>query len=78
MKMQKITLVNEKYEIDYLKSRKESKEQTNDSDDIATCRKENEILKYKLKVVELKLNQKKDDSKFDLDLKFENTGLRSI
>ena len=39
--------------------------------------KENEILKHELKIIELKLSHKKDDSETELDLKFKNVDIVS-
>ena len=44
-----------KDKIDHLKSRKESKQQISDNDEVGVLKKENEILKHELKIVELKL-----------------------
>ena len=52
-----------KDKIDDLKYRKESNVQTSDNDEVGILKKENEILKHDLKIVELKLSLKKDDSK---------------
>ena len=52
-----------KDKLDYLKKKKSS-EQAND-DDIEDLKKENEILKHELKIVELKLSLKKNGGKND-------------
>lgn len=65
-----------KDKIDHLRYRKDLKEHTSDSDKVATLKKEIEILKYELNIVEKKFSLKKDDGKFDLDLKYENVDLR--
>ena len=51
-------------------------EQTYD-DDIEDLKKENEILKHELKIVELKLHLKKNGVKNDFEIKAENAYLRS-
>ena len=56
-----------KDKIDDLK-RKEPSEQAND-DDIEDLKKENEILKHELKIVELKLSLKKNGGKSDSEIK---------
>lgn len=66
-----------KDEIDDLKSIKEPREQTNSNDEVETLKKENDILRHELKIVELKLSLKKHDSKNEPDLKSENIDLRS-
>ena len=66
-----------KDKIDYLKSKKESKDQVKDNDEVSRLKKENEILKHELKIIDMKLNMKSDDSKVESDLKFENADLRS-
>ena len=58
-----------KNKIDDLK-KKEPSEQAND-DDIEDLKKENEILKHELKIVELKLSFKKNGGKSDSELKAE-------
>ena len=64
-----------KDKIDNLKQ-KEPSEKTND-DDIKDLKKENEILKYDLKIVELKLSLKKNGGKNDSEIKAKNADLRS-
>ena len=64
-----------KDKIDDLK-KKELSEQAND-DDIEDPKKENEILKHELKIVELKLSLKKNGGKSDSELKAKNADLRS-
>ena len=55
---------------------KEPSEKTND-DDIEDLKKENEILKHELKIVELKLSLKKNGGKNDSETKAINADLRS-
>ena len=55
--------------------KKEPSEQADD--DIEDLKKENEILKHELKIVELKLSLKKNGGKSDSKLKAENENLRS-
>ena len=62
-----------KDKIDYLKSKKPS-EKTSD-DDVEDLKKENEILKHELKIVELKLSLKRNGSKSDSNLKSKNVDL---
>ena len=64
-----------KDKIDDLK-KKESSEQSND-DDIEDLKKENEILKHELKIVELKLSLKENGGKNDFEIKAKNVDLRS-
>ena len=64
-----------KDKIDNLK-KKEPSEQAN-NDDIEDLKKENEILKHELKIVELKLSPKKSGGKNDSKIKVENVDLRS-
>lgn len=66
-----------KDKIDCLKSRKEGRDKTSDSDKVATLKKENEILKHELKIVEVKLSLKKDDRNNESNLKTDNVDLRS-
>ena len=66
-----------KDKIDDLKSGKESNVQISDNDEVGNLKKENEILKHELKINELKLRIKKDDSKSEPDLKTKNVNLRS-
>ena len=66
-----------KDKIDYWKATKTPSEKTSSNDDIEDLNKENEILKHELKIVELKLSLKKDSSKSEPYLKFENTNIRS-
>ena len=44
----------------------------NSDDDIEDLKKENEILKHELKIVELKLSLKKNGGKNDFEIKVEN------
>ena len=46
-------------------------------DDIEDLKKENEILKHELKIVELKLSLKKNGGKNDSEIKVKNADLRS-
>ena len=64
-----------KDKIDYLKQ-KEPSEKNND-DYIEDLKKENEILKHELKIVELKLSLKKNGGKNDSEIKAKNADLRS-
>ena len=64
-----------KDKIDDLK-RKEPSEQAND-EDIEDLKKENEILKHELKIVELKLSLKKNGGKNDFEIKAKNVDIRS-
>ena len=64
-----------KDKIDDLKKKGPS-EKTSD-DDIEDLKKENEILKHELNLVELKLSLKRNGSGSDSDLKYENAYLRS-
>ena len=50
-------------------------DQTSD-DDTKDLRKENEVLKHELKIVELKLSLKKNEGKNGSDIKAENLDLR--
>ena len=63
-----------KDKIDDLK-KKEPSERADD--DIEDLKKENEILKHELKIVELKLSLKKNGGKSDSELKAKNADLRS-
>ena len=63
-----------KDKIDDLKSKTPS-EQT--SGDVEDPKKENEILKHELKIIELKLSLKRNGNKIDSDLKSEIANLRS-
>ena len=56
--------------------KKGSSKKTND-DDIDDLKKENEILKHELKIVELKLSLKKNGGKNDSKIKAKNVDLRS-
>ena len=49
--------------------------QTSGNDEVGNIKKENEILKHELKIVELKLNLKKDDRKTEPNLKAEKAYL---
>ena len=64
-------------EIDDLKATKAPIDKTSSNDDIEYIMKENEILKHDLKIVELKLSLKKNGSKNEPNLKYENPNLRS-
>ena len=64
-----------KDKFDDLKQKGSSK-QTSD-DDIEDIKKENEILKYELNIVEFKLSLKKNGGKNDSEIKAENADLRS-
>ena len=64
-----------KDKIDDIK-KKGSTNQTSD-DDIEDLKKENKILKYELKIVELKLSLKKNGGKIDSKIKVENADMRS-
>ena len=55
----KVYISKLKDKIDDLRDIKEPGEKTNSNDDIEDLKKENEILKYELKIVELKLSLKK-------------------
>lgn len=63
--------------IDHLKSKKNPKDQIKDSDEVSRLKKENEILKHELKIIDLNLSLKDDTNKVELYLKSENAYLRS-
>ena len=66
-----------KDEINDLKFGEEPFAQTSVNDDTKNLKKEYEILKHELKIVELKLSLKTSGNKSEPDLKFENADLRS-
>ena len=66
-----------KDKIDDIQSTKEPSEKSYSNDKVEDLKKENEILKHVLKIVEHKLSLKKHGSKNEPDLTFENTDLRS-
>ena len=51
--------------------------QTTRNDELWVLKKENDISKHELKIVELKLSLTKDGSKNEPELKIENVDLRS-